>query len=51
MCNQKVFGSKLNYEQWRILSGGNIRGYRKYIRKYQISINLFHKKEEIRQAA
>ena len=51
MFNRRVFGSKLSYDQWRFLSGGNIRGYRKYVRKYQININLFHKKEAVKQAA
>ncbi len=51
MSSRRVFGSKLSYDQWRFLSGGNIRGYRKYLREYQININLFYKKDAVKQAA
>ena len=51
MTNQKVFGSKLSYEQWKTLSGGNVRGYRKYVRKYKINIKLFFKQNLVKQAA
>ena len=51
MCNRKIFGSKLNYDQWRILSGGNVRGYKKYARKYKIKINLFYKHNLVKQVA
>jgi len=47
MSNQRVFGSKLDYEQWRFLTGGNVRGYRKYERRYKININLFYKKNNV----
>ena len=51
MCNRRVFGSKLSYDQWRFLSGGNIRSYKKYVRKYKISIKLFYKQNLVKQAA
>lgn len=51
MLSRRVFGSKLSYDQWRFLSRGNVRGYKKYLRKYKININLFHKKDAVRQAA
>jgi hypothetical protein len=36
-------GSKLNYNQWRSLSGGNSRGYRRYEREYKIYLDGFYK--------
>lgn len=39
-------GSKLNYNQWRSLSGGNSRGYRKYEREYKIYLDNFYGERE-----
>jgi len=36
-------GTKLNYEQWRYLSGGNSRGYKRYEREYKRHLNNFYK--------
>jgi len=51
MLNRRVFGSKLSYDQWRTLSGGNVRSYKKYVRKYKINIKLFYKQDLVKQAA
>ena len=40
-------GSKLNYKQWRSLSKGNIRGYRRYEREYKIYLDGFYKENGV----
>ena len=49
MSNRITFGSKLSYDQWRTLSGGNVRGYKKYVRQYKIKIELFYKQYFVKQ--
>ena len=51
MCNRRAFGSKLSYDQWKFLSGGNIKGYKKYVRRYKINIKMFYKQNLVKQAA